>query len=82
MGERYLNERGMRILSALDEVSSSHNCSQAAIALAWLIQRKSVTAPIASATKIEQIKEFVRALEIKLDQDQVKKLDEASAPDF
>ncbi|EHL31187.1 aldo/keto reductase [Legionella drancourtii] len=80
IGNRYLNGRGMRILSALDEVAHSHNCGPAAIALAWLLQRKSITAPIASATKVEQIKEFVKALEIKLEAKQVKRLDEASAP--
>ncbi len=80
IGNRYLNGRGMYILSALDEVAASHNCAPAAIALAWLLQRKSVTAPIASATKVEQIKEFVKALEIKLEAKQVKRLDDASAP--
>jgi aryl-alcohol dehydrogenase-like predicted oxidoreductase len=80
IGNRYLNGRGMHILSALDEVAASHNCAPAAIALAWLLQRKSVTAPIASATKVEQIKEFVKALEIKLEAKQVKRLDDVSAP--
>lgn len=79
VGKRYLNPRGMRILSALDEVSNNHNCSQAAVALAWLLQRSSVTAPIASATKIEQIHEFAKAVELKLDAKEVTLLDGASA---
>jgi aryl-alcohol dehydrogenase-like predicted oxidoreductase len=79
VGKRYLNPRGMRILAALDEVAQSHHCSLAAVSLAWLLHRKSITAPIASATRVEQIKEFAQAVTLKLDAQQIKCLDEASA---
>ncbi|PMX30471.1 alcohol dehydrogenase, partial [Pseudomonas sp. FW301-21B01] len=52
--EKYLNERGLRILGALDRVAERHGSTPATVALAWLIARPSVTAPIASATSVEQ----------------------------
>lgn len=76
---KYLNERGLRILKALDEVSSAHQTTPAVIALAWLIQRKSVTAPIASATSVEQLSELARSAEIKLTSSEVEQLDQASS---
>lgn len=75
----YLNTRGFRILEALDEISTIHNTNPAAIALAWLIHRKSITAPIASATSAEQLSELVKALTITLKKEEIAKLDEASA---
>lgn len=58
---RYLDERGLRILNALDEVSARHDAAPADVALAWIIVREGVTAPIASATSIEQLDTLVRA---------------------
>lgn len=58
---RYLNERGMRILDALEEVARRHNAAPADVALAWVIVREGVTAPIASATSVEQLDTLVRA---------------------
>ncbi|MFW6085155.1 MAG: aldo/keto reductase, partial [Gemmatimonadota bacterium] len=55
VGKKYLNERGRRILQALDDVAARHDATPAQIALAWLMARPSVTAPIASATSVEQL---------------------------
>lgn len=76
--ERYLNERGLRILRALDEVSAAYNCSQATIAMAWLIAQPPVTAPIASATTVEQLEALVKATQIKLSDEALAKLQQAS----
>jgi aryl-alcohol dehydrogenase-like predicted oxidoreductase len=63
---KYLNEKGLRILSALDEISAKHNCEPASVALAWLLSRPSVTAPIASATSIPQLQSLLKAATITL----------------
>jgi aryl-alcohol dehydrogenase-like predicted oxidoreductase len=77
--KNYLNERGLRILSALDEVAAQYHTTPAAIALAWLLTRPSISAPIASATSTTQVEELAKAVQIKLDADAVEKLNEASA---
>jgi aryl-alcohol dehydrogenase-like predicted oxidoreductase len=64
--EKYLNERGFRILKALDAVAAAHGAKPAEVALAWLIAQKGVTAPIASATSIEQVDSLARATRLKL----------------
>lgn len=74
----YLNKRGMNILNALDKISEKHHATQAEIALAWLMARKEVTAPIASATTIPQLKSLVHALQINLTSDDMTVLDQAS----
>lgn len=73
-----LNERGFRILGALDAVSRDTGATPAQVALAWLIAR-GVTAPIASATSVEQLQELAGAARLELAVDAVKALDEASA---
>jgi aryl-alcohol dehydrogenase-like predicted oxidoreductase len=78
--QKYLNEHGLRVLSALDEVSKRHECTPARVALAWLIARPSITAPIASATNLDQLKELIAATELKLDEDSIETLNRASAP--
>jgi aryl-alcohol dehydrogenase-like predicted oxidoreductase len=75
----YLNERGRRILAALDEVSRRLSAKQAEVALAWLIARAGVTAPIASATTLDQVESLIKAGSLKLESADVKALDEASA---
>lgn len=75
----YMNPRGMRILAALDEVSARRGAQPAAVALAWLMQREGVTAPIASATSTGQLATLLRATELTLDADDVALLDRASA---
>ena len=76
---RYLNERGMRILAALDEVGRRHSAQPAEIALAWLMQREGVTAPIASATSREQLMSLMHAAQVRLGSEDVAALDAASA---
>ena len=75
---KYLNEKGFAILAALDEVANRHNSTPASIAIAWLLARPSVTAPIASATNMEQLKSLVHATELKLDNNSIDLLDKAS----
>jgi aryl-alcohol dehydrogenase-like predicted oxidoreductase len=77
--KKYLNERGFRILEALDAVAKQHASTPAPVAIAWLIARPSVTAPIASATTLEQLDTLIAATTLKLDAAAVAKLDQASA---
>jgi aryl-alcohol dehydrogenase-like predicted oxidoreductase len=74
-----LNARGTRILAALDEVAARTKSTPAGVALAWLMARPGVTAPIASATTLEQLEELIAATRLKLDAEAIKLLDEASA---
>jgi aryl-alcohol dehydrogenase-like predicted oxidoreductase len=78
--KKYLNPRGMGILAALDDVAARHKATPAQIALAWLLARPSVTAPIASATTVAQLHEILKSTEIKLDAPSIAALDAASAP--
>ncbi|PPQ36869.1 aldo/keto reductase [Rhodopila globiformis] len=78
--EKYLNDHGFGVLKALDEVAQRYDAKPGQIALAWLIARPSVTAPIASATTLEQLAELTEAAEIELDPDSIQKIDEASKP--
>jgi aryl-alcohol dehydrogenase-like predicted oxidoreductase len=75
----YLNARGLGILKALDTVAARHTATAAQIALAWLISRPLVTAPIVSATNLEQLGEITQAPQIKLTRDDIAALDRASA---
>ena len=77
--DQYFNERGLRILEALDEISKQYNTTQAAVALAWLIQRPSVTAPIVSATSLKQLDSIIQAPELDLDANAIKFLTANSA---
>ncbi|TPN62377.1 aldo/keto reductase [Mesorhizobium sp. B1-1-1] len=74
----YLNARGMRILAALNAVSARHSAKQAEVALAWVIARPGVTAPIASATKPEQMDSLIKAVSLELSADDMAELDKAS----
>ena len=76
--KKYLNERGSRILDALDEVAARHDTKPAVIALAWLLAKPFITAPIASATNTGQIADMVKATTILLDEATVSMLDAAS----
>ena len=60
----YANERGWKILEKLDQIAKERNTSVSSIALAWLRQQKTISAPIASATKLEQIKELMPIIEL------------------
>jgi aryl-alcohol dehydrogenase-like predicted oxidoreductase len=79
VGKKYLNERGFRILDALDKVSERLGSTPARVALAWLIARPSVTAPIASATSLEQLNDLIEATKLELDEASLRLLGEASS---
>jgi aryl-alcohol dehydrogenase-like predicted oxidoreductase len=64
VGNSYANERGWKMLEKLDQIANEHSISVSAVALAWLRQQKTVSAPIASATKLEQIKEIMPILHL------------------
>jgi aryl-alcohol dehydrogenase-like predicted oxidoreductase len=76
--KKYLNERGFRIIEALDRVAQQHNMTPAKIALAWLISHPSITAPIASATDLEQLNELIEATTIELNPSVIDLLNQAS----
>jgi aryl-alcohol dehydrogenase-like predicted oxidoreductase len=74
----YLNARGFRILAALDAIAAERGAKPAEVALAWLIARPGVTAPIASATSLAQLDSLIKAAALTLDADDLKALDQAS----
>ena len=76
--KNYLNDRGYHILAALDGVGAEIGATPAQVALAWLMARPSITAPIASATSIEQLDELIGAARLRLAPDQVQRLNDAS----
>ncbi|WP_262030713.1 aldo/keto reductase [Microvirga sp. Mcv34] len=76
----YLDDRGRRILAALDWIAARKNATPARIALAWLMARPGLTAPIASATSVEQVEDLVQATRVHLDDADIAELDEASNP--
>jgi aryl-alcohol dehydrogenase-like predicted oxidoreductase len=69
----------MRILEALDDVGASLQATPAQVALAWLMQRPGVTAPIASATSVAQLQELIGAARLVLGANAIERLDDASA---
>jgi aryl-alcohol dehydrogenase-like predicted oxidoreductase len=76
---KYLNVRGRRILAALDEVAAKHQATPAQAALAWLIARPGLTAPIASATSVDQLRDLIAATRLRLDADAIESLTAASS---
>jgi aryl-alcohol dehydrogenase-like predicted oxidoreductase len=76
--KKYLNERGFRIIDALDQVSKRLHAKPVQVALAWLIARPTVTAPIASATTLKQLKELIAATKLQLDDASMELLNQAS----
>jgi len=76
--KKFLNPRGLRILDALDAVAKEYNTVPASVALAWLIARPGVTAPIASATSVKQLKELLNAATIRLSEEAIELLTMAS----
>ena len=76
---RYLNPRGKRILAALDDVACRHAASVAQVALAWLIARPGITAPIVSATSVAQLRELAAARTLLLSRADIAALDGASS---
>jgi len=76
--KEYLNERGFQILAALDDVAQRYNSDPASVSLAWLISRPSITAPIASATSLEQLNSLIKAAHLNLDEAAINQLTQAS----
>jgi len=75
--ERYLNDKGFRILKALDAVSAANDATPAEVSLAWLVAQKGVSAPIASATSVEQVKSLAKGVRLKLSEADLAVLTEA-----
>jgi len=76
--KKFLNERGFKILNALDQAAEKHSIEPASVALAWLIYHPSITAPIASVTDLSQLKSFTEAANLKLSPEDISLLDKAS----
>jgi aryl-alcohol dehydrogenase-like predicted oxidoreductase len=77
--KKYLNPHGLQILAALDAVAAEQGATTAQVALAWLIARPGLTAPIVSATRVEQLNELFGAPKLQLTDNQIAALDLASA---
>ena len=75
--EKHLNDRGLAVLAALDEVAAAHDAEVASVALAWLLAKPSVLAPIASARNPQQLSPLFAATRIELSDEQLAKLDAA-----
>jgi aryl-alcohol dehydrogenase-like predicted oxidoreductase len=74
----YLDERGLRVLAALDDIAAAHNTTVAAVSLAWLIAQPTVAAAIASARSVEQLTELLPAVWITLSSEELERLDAGS----
>jgi aryl-alcohol dehydrogenase (NADP+) len=74
----YLDARGERVLAALDDAAAAHRTSVAAVSLAWLLSRPTVVAPIASARTVAQLNDLLPVATLKLNADEVRRLDSAS----
>jgi aryl-alcohol dehydrogenase-like predicted oxidoreductase len=79
MVKKYVNERGLKVVAALDAVASRLSATPAQVALAWIMARPTVTAAIASASKLDQLVEIAAATELTLDREAMESLDQASA---
>lgn len=77
--KKYLDERGLNILAALDQVAAAKSATQAQVALAWVMAQPGLTGPIASATSVKQLEELMGSARLKLDEADLKTLDTASA---
>ena len=77
--KKYLDARGLRVLDALDAVAARHQSAPAAVALAWLLARPSITAPIVSATSLSQLETMFSAVDLRLERADIEALDAASA---
>ena len=77
--KKYLNAHGLKVLATLDEIAAAHKATTAQIALAWLIARPGITAPIASATSVEQLQELIGAVTLSLSASEIEALNQVSA---
>jgi len=76
---QYLNERGLNLLAEIDRVAAAHKATPAQIALAWLLAQPGITAPIVSATSLDQLDEILASTKIALGAEALTRLDKASA---
>lgn len=76
--QKYMDERGLRILDALAEISTEYKTTSAVVALAWLLRRPSITASIASATSLNQLESLIQAPALDLNSSAIMRLNEAS----
>lgn len=76
---KYFNKRGMRVLAVLDDIAAAHETTQATVALAWLLTKPRVVAPVASASRAEQVPDLLAAASLRLSRQQVTELDRISA---
>lgn len=76
--DKYMNDNGFKVLEALDQVSRKHDSTPATISLAWLLAQPTITAPIVSATSIQQLQSIIDAPNILLDTEDMTSLDKAS----
>lgn len=76
--KKYFNERGFKIVEALYTVANKHSATPAQVALAWCLARPSITAPIASATNLDQLRDLIGAVSLRLDSASIDLLDQAS----
>ncbi len=77
--EKYLNDKGLGVIAALDEIADKHGAKPGQVAIAWLMARPSVCAPIASATNLAQLDELLKSVDVALDIGDIARLDAASA---
>ncbi|HNX55808.1 MAG TPA: aldo/keto reductase, partial [Prolixibacteraceae bacterium] len=76
--EKYLNEKGLSVLAALDQLAGKHHTQMATVSLAWLLHQPHVLAPIVSATNLSQLQPMIDAPKLKLDADDLALLDSVS----
>jgi aryl-alcohol dehydrogenase-like predicted oxidoreductase len=76
---RYMTRKGMRVLSALDRIAAVHEVPVASVSLAWLLTKPLVVAPVASASRPEQVQQMLDASKVRLTRSQVAELDRVSA---
>ncbi|GCE05908.1 aldo/keto reductase [Dictyobacter aurantiacus] len=77
--KNYMNEKGFKVLDQLERIAHEHDASIAQVALSWIISRPGITAPIASATSVEQTREMLQSVSLRLTQEEGEALDQVSA---
>jgi len=75
--EKYLDAKGQAILAAIDQVGKKNDATPAEVSLAWLVAQPGVSAPIASATSVEQVKSLAKGVRLKLSDEDLKTLTDA-----
>ena len=74
-----MNEKDFRVLEEVDRIAAAHHATDAQVALAWIIARPGITAAIASATSVEQVRELLGSLDLQLTAEEMQALDRVSA---